>query len=50
MLVLALKILLVAVVGGLVSQFVFGGSFLYGFIVLGLIAAYYVWRNRKTVA
>jgi hypothetical protein len=50
MLVLALKVLLVAVIGGLVSMFVFGGSFSYGFIVLGLIAAFYVWRNRKTVA
>jgi hypothetical protein len=50
MVVLALKVLLVAVIGGLVSQFVFGGSFSYGFVVLGVIAAFYVWRNRKTIA
>ena len=50
MLILALKVLFMAVISGLVSMFVFGGSFVYGFVVLGLIAAFYVWRNRKTVA
>lgn len=50
MVVLALKILLMAVIGGLVSLFVFGGDFWYGFIVMGIITAIYVFRNRKTLA
>ena len=50
MLTLILKALLIAVIGGLVSLFVFGGSFWYGFAVLGIAAAIYVFRNRKTIA
>jgi hypothetical protein len=48
--ILALKALLIAVIGGLVSQFIFGGSFWYGFVILGIAALIYVWRNRETIA
>jgi hypothetical protein len=50
MLTLILKVLLIAVIGGLVSLFVFGNSFWYGFVVLGIAAGIYVFRNRKTIA
>jgi hypothetical protein len=50
MLTLILKVLVMAVIGGLVSLYVFGGSFWYGFVVLGIGAAIYVFRNRKNIA
>ncbi len=43
---LAAKVLLVAVIGGLVAMFIFGRSFWYGFILIGISGLIYGWRNR----
>lgn len=47
--VLGAKILGVAVIGGVVSQYVFGGSFVTGFAAIGISAILYVLKNRKRI-